>query len=252
MVVKSNRDVAALREGGAFLASALKKVISAVAAGKKTHELDEIAEREIRAIGGHPSFKGYRTRDTKMPYPASLCVSVNDEIVHGIPGERVLREGDILGLDVGMEYKGFFTDMAVTVPVGKVNDEAQRLIAVTKKALDLGVGAAKAGGRIGDIGEAIQKFVEREGFRVVRELVGHGVGRAVHEEPEVPNWGRRGSGAELAEGMVLALEPMVVAGSPKVVVSKDGWVWSTADGKPAAHFEHTILITKIGAEVITK
>ncbi len=252
MIVRSARESDTLREGGYLLAGVLARTVSLVKPGLTTQDLNRYAEEEIKKIGGKSSFKGYRTRHTQVAYPAALCVSVNDEVVHGIPGKRILREGDIVGLDIGMEYKGFFTDMAATVPVGRTSDEALRLIAVTKKALEIGINAAKVGGHVGDIGETIQKFVENEGFGIVRELVGHGVGMAVHEKPEVPNWGRRGTGIKLTEGMVLALEPMITAGSPRVVVSPDGWVWSTADHSLAAHFEHTILITKKGAEIITQ
>ncbi len=252
MIAKTEKEKELLREGGAVLASVLKKIASAIRPGIQTSALDEIAKKEIRAAGGKPSFLNYRTRGTKMPYPAALCVSVNDEIVHGIPGERVLKEGDIVGLDIGMEYKDFFTDMAVSVHVGKVSQDAEKLMRVTKKALEIGIGVVHAGVRTGDVGEAIQSYVESEGLHVIRELVGHGVGGAVHEEPEIPNWGKKGTGPKIVEGMVLALEPMVTAGSTRVKVSDDGWAWRTADGSLAAHFEHTILVTKKGAEILTQ
>lgn len=252
MVITTNTQKDILREGGKKLAHVLAQVVDAVRPGVTTGELDSLAEKGIRDAGGIPSFKNYRTGGTKFPYPASLCVSVNNEVVHGIPGERVLEEGDIVGLDIGMQYGGIFTDMAVTVSVGNIDPQLKKMLAVTKRALEIGIAEAKPGNHIGDIGAAIQTYIESEHFGVVRELIGHGVGNAVHEDPEVPNWGTRGSGIELCENMVLALEPMVTLGSPKVKATKDGWVWVTRDGKPAAHFEHTILITNKGADIITR
>ncbi|MBI2052809.1 MAG: type I methionyl aminopeptidase, partial [Candidatus Ryanbacteria bacterium] len=202
--------------------------------------------------GGAPSFKNYRTPGTKMPYPASLCTSVNEEVVHGIPGKRVLKEGDIVGLDIGMQFKGFFTDMAVTLPVGQVSHDVGELLRTAKKALALGIAEACSGQKTGDIGEAVQTFVEKKGYGVVRELVGHGVGASVHEDPEIPNWGRKNSGIPLKPGMVIAIEPMITIGSPALEVSPDGWVWRTKSGKPSAHFEHTVLITASAPEIITK
>ncbi len=252
MIISGARNVELLREGGKKLAYTLSHVASKICPGITTIELDQIAERLIREAGGRPSFKNYRTEGTQKPYPASLCVSVNDEVVHGIPDARILQDGDIVGLDIGMEYKGFFTDMAVTIAVGTIDARYEKLIRVTKKALDIAIESARFGGRVGDIGEAVEAYVEGENLEVVRELVGHGVGRAVHEDPEIPNWGKRGTGEQLVEGMVLALEPMVTEGSGRIKVSKGGWVWSTVDGKRAAHFEHTILITKKGTEIITE
>ncbi|MEK7642855.1 MAG: type I methionyl aminopeptidase [Patescibacteria group bacterium] len=251
MIISHADQETSLREGGKKLHDILYRVADMVRPGLKTIELDQVAERLIRELGGVPSFKKYRTRGTAMAYPASLCVSVNDEIVHGIPGERVLEEGDIVGLDIGMQYQGIFTDTAITVPVGSVSEESADLIKVTRQALDIGIQEARVGGCIGDIGAAIQSFVEGKGYAVVRELVGHGVGDAVHEDPEVPNWGTRGVGGRLVEGMVLALEPMVVLGSRKLKTDKTGWVWLTADGKSAAHFEHTILLTAQGPQIMT-
>jgi len=252
MVVKNENDIKLLREGGKILARVLRIVVRAVRPGGTTRELDGIAEREIRRAGGEPSFKGYKTHGAKSAYPASLCVSVNDEIVHGVPGERILKEGDIVGLDIGMEYGGIFTDTAITVPVGKIDRVAQKLLRVTEEALAVGIREVRAGNRIGDIGATIQEHLEKNGFGVVRELVGHGVGRAVHEEPEIPNWGKRGTGRVLEVGMVLALEPMATEKSPAIKIGKDGWVWLTRDGSRSAHFEHTVLVTKNGPEVITK
>jgi methionyl aminopeptidase len=251
MIVKSEKEITSLREGGHALAEILRSVEVLVKPGIKTIELDMAAEEYIRTVGGLPSFKNYRTPGTKMPYPASLCVSVNDEVVHGIPGSRTLEEGDIVGLDIGMVYEGIFTDMAVTVGVGNIGPLYERLLLVTKKSLQLGIAAARAGGRTGDIGEAIETFAEREGFGVIKELIGHGVGGAVHEDPEIPNWGRKHTGALLKVGHVLALEPMLTIGSPRVHTTPDGWAWKTRDGERAAHFEHTILLTKEGAEIVT-
>ncbi len=251
MKIQNSQQQKSLYDGGRHLANILARVAEQAVPGITTGELDSIAEELIRKAGGRPSFKNYKTEGTKMPYPASLCVSVNDEVVHGIPGKRVLLDGDIVGLDIGMEYEHIFTDTAVTVCVGKVSDEKNKLVEVTRRALEIGIGVVHDGVHIGDIGEAIQAYVEGEGFGVVRELVGHGVGDKVHEDPEIPNWGTRGTRGILSEGMVVALEPMVTMGSPKIKVSKDGWIWSTRDKKPAAHFEHTILVTKTGAEIIT-
>ncbi|MEK7650146.1 MAG: type I methionyl aminopeptidase [Patescibacteria group bacterium] len=252
MTIQNDQQIKNLREGGKRLAAVLAAVRARVAPGVTTRELDALAEELIIKSGGRPSFKDYRTDGTKHAYPATLCVSVNDEIVHGIPGERALIEGDIVGLDIGMQYEGIFTDTAITVAVGKISYEQKKLIEVTRRALEIGIGVVRDGVHIGDIGAAIQEYVEGEGFGVVRELVGHGVGDKVHEDPEIPNWGERGTREVLREGMVIALEPMVTLGSPKIKVSKDGWVWSTRDGKPAAHFEHTLLVTKRGSEIITK
>ncbi|MEK7150677.1 MAG: type I methionyl aminopeptidase [Patescibacteria group bacterium] len=252
MIISKKTDIDALCEGGHLLATVLKDVVRETKLGVKTKYLDEVAESGIRNIGGRPSFKNYKTHGTKIFYPASLCVSINDEVVHAIPGDRILTAGDIVGLDIGMEYKGFYTDMAVTVGVGAIDKESERLINVTKKSLMIGIAEIRPGARVGDIGNAIQKYAEGEGFGIVRELVGHGVGLAVHEEPEIPNWGREGTGHELVEGMVLAIEPMLTVGSPRVKVSRDGWAWKTQSGNNAAHFEHTIIITKNGAKIITE
>lgn len=252
MTIKNQEQENNLRICGKYLAEALEVVKQAVRPGISTRELDEIAEREIRARKGIPSFKDYRTHGTEFSYPASLCVSINDEVVHGIPSERKLQTGDIVGLDIGMEYEGIFTDMAVTLSVGEVSQELRKLLAVTQESLEVGIAEVRAGNRVGDIGAAIEAYVKPYKFGIVKELVGHGVGNSVHEEPEIPNWGTPGTGSVLKEGMVVALEPMLTIGSPRVYVTDDGWVWKTKDGKPAAHFEHTVLITKDGPEIITK
>lgn len=251
-LVKSEKEIINLAEGGKRLAEILQKVAEAVRPGVTTKELDNIAETLIVSSGGTPSFKGYNAFGAHTAYPASLCTSINNEVVHGIPSEkRILKEGDIIGLDIGMKYTGLYTDMAVTVGVGRIDADSQKLIDVTRSALKAGIATVRQGSSIGDIGEAVQTFVEANGFSVVRELVGHGVGHAVHEMPEVPNFGKKGRGLKLAEGMVLALEPMVTAGDYRVVLANDDWTWKTKDGSRAAHFEHTVVVTKNGACVLT-
>ena len=202
-------------------------------------------------MGGKPSFKGYKTFDSATPYPAALCTSVNDEVVHATPGDRKLKEGDIIGLDIGMIWGGMYTDMALTVAVGNVDAAAKKLIDATRIALERGIAVSRAGSTLGDIGYAVQSHIQGCGFGVVRELVGHGVGYAVHESPEIPNWGVPHRGMWLEEGMIFALEPMATEGAPDVVRSRDGWTWKTKDGSRAAHFEHSIAIHKNGAEILT-
>jgi len=237
-ILKNIEDINKLREGGKILASVLYEAAKKSVPGAKTTELDKLAEKMIKEAGGRPSFKNYKTSDDKTPYPASLCVSINEEVVHG--------------LDLGMEYKGFYTDSAVTVPVGNISGQAKKLIEATREALNLGIMAVKSGAFVGDIGYAIQSFAEKNGFNVVRKLVGHGLGRKVHESPEVPNFGVKGKGEILKEGEVIAIEPMITAGRHDIYLDKDWWTWKTRDGSLSAHFEHTIIVTKTGAEIITK
>jgi methionyl aminopeptidase len=244
--IKSASDIAAMRRAAQVAARALRDVCAAVRPGVTTRELDRIAEDRIRALGGVPSFLGYRG------YPASICTSVNDEVVHGIPGRRALRPGEILSIDLGAEVDGFHGDLAVTVPVGTVDESRQKLLAVTAEALEDGIAAVRPGARLGDVGAAIQRRVERAGFSVVRDYAGHGVGRRLHEEPQVPNFGRRGVGLALRPGMTLAIEPMVNMGGSDVVVERDGWTVRTADGQPSAHFEHTVAVTEDGCDVLTR
>ena len=251
-ILKDIEDINKLREGGKILASVLREVAGKAMPGIRTIELDILAEKMIREAGGRPSFKNYKTKDDKIPYPASLCVSINEEVVHGLPSERILKEGDVASLDLGMEYKGFYTDMAITAPVGQASERAKKLIATGKEALNLGIMAVKSGAFIGDIGQAVQSCAERNGFNVVRKLVGHGLGRKAHEDPEIPNWGVKGKGEILKEGEVLAIEPMITAGRRDIYLDKDLWTWKTKDGSLSAHFEHTIIVTKTGAEIITK
>ncbi|MDP3934886.1 MAG: type I methionyl aminopeptidase [Candidatus Giovannonibacteria bacterium] len=256
MIIKNKKELEILREGGKRLAAVLAEAACHAIAGISTKELDALAENLILKSGGAPSFKGYKVRGVPRPYPGSLCVSINEEVVHGLPSDRELKNGDIVGLDIGMWFEGLCTDTAMTVLIGGGKNlpagEAGKLIDATKKSLEIGIAEVRAGARVGDIGFAIQKYLETEGFGVVRELVGHGVGRAVHEDPEIPNWGHRGDGPELREGMAIALEPMATDGSPKVKLSKDGWTWLTRDCSRAAHFEHTLVVKKNGAEVLTR
>lgn len=234
-----------MRQAGRIVAIVLTILRKETKAGMKTKELDEIAEREIISRGAIPSFKGYHG------YPANLCVSINNEIVHGIPGERVIKEGDIVSLDLGAIFDGFQGDSAITVAVGKVNEKAEKLIEVTESALEEGITAACCGAKLGDISAAIERFAASRGFQVVREYTGHGIGRNMHEEPQIPNFGIPGEGPVLREGMVIALEPMVNAGDWRTRVGKDRWVVLTSDGSLSAHFEHTIAITDHKAEVLT-
>jgi len=210
-----------------------------------TSELDRLAEEFIRSQGGRPSFKGYRG------FPASICSSVNDQVVHGIPGPRELKDGDIVGIDVGVELEGYHGDAAWTFPVGEVSDEAKRLLQVTREALAMGIAQARPGGRIGDISHAVQSHVEAAGFSVVRELVGHGIGREMHEEPQVPNYGPPGRGPRLMVGQVLAIEPMVNIGGAEVVTGSDGWTIATRDGSLSAHFEHTVAVGATGPVILS-
>jgi len=235
-----------MAEGGKILAAVLKEVALMAKPGITTLELDRAAEALILKRGGKPAFKGYDN------FPYTLCTSVNDVIVHGFPSEYVLKEGDIVGLDLGVLYKGYNTDMAVTVAIGDVPFETKRLLDATKKALRLGIKKVRPGLTIGDIGNTIQRFIEDQGFGVVRELCGHGIGKEIHEDPQVPNYGQRHKGAELKEGMVICVEPMVTMGDFKIKKAPDGYGIATKDGSLAAHFEHTIAITRDGCKVLTE
>ncbi len=236
-----------MREAGRVVSTVLGEVAAAAVAGVSTLELDRLAEARTRALGAVPAFLGY------LGYPASICISVNDEVVHGIPSaRRVLAEGDVVGLDFGANLEGFHGDAARTVVVGRGSAEAARLVEVTRAALAAGVAAARPGGRLGDIGSAVQGTAEAAGFSVVREFVGHGIGRKLHEPPQVPNYGAAGSGAWLRPGLVLAIEPMVNAGRAGVRTLGDGWTAVTEDGSLSAHFEHTVAITEEGPEILTR
>ena len=244
-MLKSAREIEAMRRSGKVTAAVLTELMKSVHSGQTTGELDRLAEERIRGAGGVPTFKGYNG------FPGSICTSVNNEVVHGIPGSRVLCEGDLLSIDIGTTLDGYVSDSAVTVPVGKISRNAQRLVDVTHECLAIGIAQMQRGKRLGDIGAAVQRHAESHGYGVVRELVGHGVGRAMHEEPQVPNYGDPGTGIELRPGLVLAVEPMITAGSRRVRMLKDGWTVVTADGKLAAHFEHTIAVTDSGPQILT-
>jgi methionyl aminopeptidase len=250
--LKSDKEIEILREGGKRLATILRAVKERVAPGVTTSDLDELASQMIKDYGDKPAFRGYRPEGSPLAYPATLCVSVNEEIVHGIPSKRVLKEGDIVSLDCGLEHEGLFTDSAITVGVGEISPELKKLIAVTEESLYRGIKVAKAGKRLGDIGFAIGSFLEEHGYGVVEELAGHGVGYKPHEEPYVPNFGKQGNGQEMKPGLVIAIEPMAAMGTPKIRLEKDEFTFSTKDNKPAAHFEHTIVITENGPEILTK
>ncbi|MBI2451397.1 MAG: type I methionyl aminopeptidase [Parcubacteria group bacterium] len=252
MIARSENEIKKLREAGGILAVILNDVAKKVVPGISTFELDQYAEEAILKSGSQPSFKGYRPWGVATAYPASLCVSVNDTVVHGLPSQRRLKEGEIISLDLGLEWQGLFVDAALTVSVGIPLPEIKRFLEITKHSLDIGVEKARVGNHIGDIGAAIADYAEKAGYSIIRELVGHGVGEAVHEPPQIPNFGRPGSGPLILEGMVLAIEPMVSLGKFDVILADDGWSWKTKDGSLAAHFEHTILVTKEGPEILTK
>ena len=253
MIVKSKKEIDALKQSGQILARVLALLESEIRPGAKASDLDALAEQEIKKAGALPSFKNYREKNER-PYPSSICVSINDEVVHGIPGDKVFNDGDIVSIDLGVNYKGFFTDGAVTILCGSDDSDGRsnRLISVCREALNIAIKECKSGARTGDIGHAVEKFIQESGFRVFRELVGHGVGRAVHEPPQVPNWGSPGTGEVLKEGMVLAFEPMISEGGAKIILDKDGWTYRTSDGSRSAHFEHTVIVKKGGCEVLTK
>ena len=238
IVCRSAAELERMREAGRLVGEVLTELTAAVAPGVSTAELDEIAERRIRQAGATPAFKGYHG------YPATICASINDEVIHGIPsGRRVLAEGDIISIDVGAALDGYYGDSAVTLPVGQVSEQAATLLRVTEESLYKAIEQARPGKRVSDIGHAVQRHVEAFGFSVVREFVGHGIGVRMHEEPQVPNYGEPGHGPRLAEGMVLAIEPMVNAGKPAVKVLADGWTAVTRDTSLSAHFEHTVAVT---------
>jgi len=246
IIIKTAQEIAIMVEAGRIVAAVIAALTRAIAPGITTRELDALAVRELKRHGAAASFKGYRG------FPASICVSVNDEVVHGIPGERVLQEGDIVGLDFGAYYRGFHGDAAVTVGVGNIDSQSRSLLEVAEGALRAGIAAAHEGARLGDISAAIQSHVESRGFSVVREYVGHGIGREMHEEPQIPNFGPRGQGPLLQNGMTLALEPMVNAGDWRTKVSANNWTVVTADGSLSAHFENTIAIDGAEAKILTQ
>lgn len=248
--LKSAREIEIMRRANVIVAEVLQELKHRVTSGVTTLELDAVAEEMTLKKGAIPAFKGYNVAG--RIYPRCLCASVNEEIVHGIPSNRVLREGDIIGLDYGVIYEGFYGDSAITVGVGKVSEEAQRLMDVTEQSLYKGIEQLREGKRLGDLGSVVQKIAEEAGFSVVRAFVGHGIGKKLHEEPPVPNYGEPDRGLRLREGMVLAIEPMVNAGSHEVEIKEDGWTAVTKDGSWAAHFEHSVAITKNGPFILSR
>ena len=244
--LKSQKDLIMLKRSGVILAAVMQKLQASLRPGITTLDIDLLSEKFIHQEKALPAFKGYKG------FPGSVCVSINEEIVHGIPGQRVILEGDIVSIDLGVNYEGFFSDMAVTIAVGKVDAARLKLITVAKQALDIGIKQAQVGNCLTDISYSIQSFVEGQGFSVVRQFVGHGIGTALHEEPEIPNFGRPGLGPRLANGMVLAIEPMINLGSWECMVIENGWTAVTADGSASAHFEHTVAVTEQGPVILTK
>ena len=245
IVCKSPAEIAKMRVASQLVAQVLEDLAAMVAPGVSTADLDAAAEAKVRAAGAEPAFKGYRG------YPATLCASVNEQVIHGIPSKTPMKAGDIVSLDMGVKLNGYYGDSAVTVPVGAVGEDVSRLLRVTQEALERGIAQVRLGGRISDIGHAIQQHVEAHGFSVVREFVGHGIGASLHEEPQIANYGEPGRGPRLAEGMTLAIEPMVNMGRASVKVLSDGWTAVTKDGSLSAHFEHTVAVTKDGPLVLT-
>lgn len=256
ITIKTKKEIKILREGGRRLAVVLQELAKAAKVGVSSADLDKLAYDLIVKNGDKPSFLDYKGKYDKEGYPASICVSVNDEVVHGEPtrNPRVLKEGDIVSLDAGLIHKGMFLDSAITVPVGKIDKKSERLLKVTKTALQKGIEAARPGATTGDVGFAIESYIKSAGenYGIVRELAGHGVGYAVHEDPFIPNYGRPGEGVKLEPGMVIAIEPMFNEGGEKIYLAVDGHTYKTKDGSRSAHFEHTVAITEKGGEILTK
>ncbi len=257
IIIKTPEEIEILREGGKRLATVLYKTGEAVKPGISTKDLDDYAFKLIKEMGDEPAFLNYKPEGADSAYPASLCVSVNEEVVHGIPSkDKILKEGDIVSLDLGLKHKNLYTDMAITVPVGKISSASAKLLKTTEKALFTGIEAARAGNKVGDISHAVESFVrsqkKNQRYGIVEVLAGHGVGKAIHEDPYIPNFGKKGTGVELVPGMVIAIEPMINAGTKNVILDKDGYTFRTADSKRSAHFEHTIFITEKGPEILTK
>jgi len=246
ILLKTTQEIEIMKECNHIVAEVREAIRAMIEPGVTTLELDTEAEELIEKGGGKPAFKGYRG------YPRTICTSVNEEVVHGIPAKRKLKEGDVIGIDFGVIYKGYYGDSAVTVPVGKTSAEANRLLKVTEESLYKGIQAAQPGGHLHDIGAAVQEHAEEAGYSVVREFVGHGIGKSLHEEPQIPNFGSRGTGVKLTPGMVLAIEPMINQGRPEVRILEDGWTAVTVDGKLSAHFEHSIAITEKGPVILSQ
>lgn len=243
--VKNDSELELLRKSGKILAAVMREISGTVAAGITTAELDRLAEELVVSYGGKPAFKGYKG------FPATLCVSIDEEIVHGIPGPRVITDGSIVSIDLGVDFQGYFSDAAITLAVGKVDPRKNKLIETAQTALFEGIKLARAGNHLFDISQRIQDYAEKNGFSVVRQFVGHGIGCALHEEPEIPNFGKAGVGPVLKNGMVLAIEPMVNMGGWEAQIAENGWTAVTKDGLPSAHFEHTVAITPKGPEILT-
>lgn len=254
MIIKNEQQREELREAGKHLAEVLIALTKEVKPGVSVASLDEKAEEMIKAFGDTPAFLNYTPEGAARPFPATLCVAVNDVVVHGIPTERniVLQQGDIIGLDTGLFHKGFIVDSGLTVPVGAIDKSAQELLRVTEGALYAGIAMARAGNTVGDIGHAVQEFVRPYKLGIVKELCGHGVGEYIHEEPSIPNYGKKGEGEVLVEGMVIAIEPMLNEGTARVIFEDDGYTVRTADGKRSAHFEHTLIVTNGEPEIVTE
>jgi methionyl aminopeptidase len=252
--IKSKEEIAILREGGKRHAYILAELAKMVSPGLDVLDLENRARELIKDGGDTSAFLGYKPYGAKRPYPATLCVSINDEVVHGIPNEekKILQEGDIVSIDLGLVHKGMITDSAITVPVGKIKPEIDKLLKVTEEALYAGIKVVKDGCKTGDIGEAVSRLAYANKYGLVEELSGHGVGYSVHEDPYIPNYGFKGQGDVLKSGMVIAIEPMFNLGSKNIYLDKDGYTFKTRDGKPSAHFEHTVVVTKSGAEILTK
>lgn len=253
IIIKTPEEIEILREGGRRLATILYKVKEIIKPGVSAKDLDDYAFKLIKEMEDYPAFLNYKPEEADFPYPASLCVSVNNEVVHGVPKkDKILQEGDIVSIDLGLKHKELYTDMALTVPVGSVSNSSMRLLEMTEKALKIGIDVARGGNRVGDISSAIEGFVRKYRYGIVEVLSGHGVGRAIHEDPYVPNFGKANTGAELVPGMVLAIEPILNNGTKDIILDKDGYTFRTADGKKSAHFERTILITDGEPEILTK
>lgn len=252
IIIKTDKEIQSMRDGGKIHARILRMVAERAVAGVSTMELDYYAEQLVRDAGAIPAFKGYQPDGQDGPYPATLCTSINDEIVHGIPAaDRVLEDGDIISIDLGIQYQGVFLDGAITVPVGNMSEKIKSFMSDTHIALMVGIEQARAGNTTGDIGYAIQQFVNKR-YGIVKGLAGHGVGRKIHEDPYIPNYGKKGQGTKLVVGMTIAIEPMLTIGSPETDILDDDWTFVTSDGSLAAHFEHTLLITDGDPEILTK
>lgn len=262
--IKIHEEIELIKEGGALLGHVLSTIATMVKPGISAYDVDQMAEKMIREVGGRPAFKGYRSRKSESPFPSTICASVNEEIVHGIATkEKILKDGDIFSMDIGMQYpvnsglgkggNGFFTDTALTVTVGEVPEKTKQLLNVTKKALEIGISQCQVGNTVADIGRAIDQFITPQGYGIVRDLVGHGVGHEVHEEPRVPNYSDPdGDDWVLREGVVIAIEPMITIGDYQIETAADGWSITTCDRSLSAHFEHTIVISKDGPIVVTR